>query len=244
MADRVPPRRGSVSRRHLLFGAALAVWLAVLALVAGTSLRRLPAPSWGNPAGESLSAEIAGATRVGQAFTAPLPGLSGLRLTLDRASAGGARQIILHLKDDSQAGAGVLTREFWTSEVPGAVSYRFDMAPLRNSAGRTYTMILESPTSQAGDAVAARYSPTSALQGSGAMLDGQRLAGDLQFQAVFTLTTPQKVDLLLTRMAQGRPHLLGWKGFYVGVALAYALALGTFLWQVARSLVDDRGGTA
>jgi hypothetical protein len=39
-------------------------------------------------------------------------------------------------------------------------------------------------------------------------------------------------------MAEGKPYLLGTKGFYVGIAIVYALVLAVFLMQVALAILS------
>jgi hypothetical protein len=40
-------------------------------------------------------------------------------------------------------------------------------------------------------------------------------------------------------MAAGRPYVLGTKGFYVGLAVAYIIVLGIFLWQTVLAILED-----
>jgi hypothetical protein len=84
-----------------------------------------------------------------------------------------------------------------------------------------------------------RYGPQSILEGGSAYVNGQPVTGNLQFQTYFSLRTREKAELLLTRMAEGRPYLLGVKGFYIGLAVVYALVLLTFLLQIARVILEE-----
>ena len=70
-------------------------------------------------------------------------------------------------------------------------------------------------------------------------MNGQAVGGNLKFRTFYSLRTRDKVDLLLARMAAGRPYLLGTKGFYVGLAIAYGIVLGIFLWYVAQTILED-----
>ncbi len=236
MADPLSPSDKPVTRRCLVVVVLLAVWLAAMAVVVKTSLDRLVVPPWGNPVGEGLSAEVAGDTQVGQRFTAPLPGLYRIEVTLDRATARSPHPITFHLKTDPAAADDLWTAQLSTEEVQTGVPYRFEFPPLRNSKGQTFYFYLESADSVPGDAIAVRYSPGATLDGASACLNGEAVAGDLQFHSFYTLRTRDKADLLLTRLAEGRPYLLGVKGFYVGLALIYALVLTLFLLQTARAI--------
>jgi hypothetical protein len=103
--------------------------------------------------------------------------------------------------------------------------------------GQTYYFYLESANTTAEEAIAARYNPNARLEGASAYLNGQPVAGNLQFLTYYTLRTRDKAALLLSRMAEGRPYLLGTKGFYIALAAAYILALGAFLIRAAQVIL-------
>jgi hypothetical protein len=90
--------------------------------------------------------------------------------------------------------------------------------------------------------VAVRYGPESALEGASAYLNDEALPGNLRFHSYYSLRTRERIDLLLTRVAAGRPYFLGTKGFYAGLALIYALVLATFLAVVARAVLEEGEG--
>jgi len=206
------------------------VWLVALALVVKTSLDRLTVPPWGNPAGDGPPLQVSGETQVGQQFTAPLPGLYRIEVMLDRPATGGSRQLTFHLKTDPAATTDLWTAHLNTGEIQQGVPYGFEFPPLRHSKGQTFYFYLE------GEGVAVRYSPEAVLEGASACLNGRPLAGELQFRTFYTLRTRDKADLLLSRMAEGRPYLFGAKGFYVALALTYALVLALFLLHMARAI--------
>jgi len=212
------------------------VWLVALALVVKTSLDRLTVPPWGNPAGDGPPLQVSGETQVGQQFTAPLPGLYRIEVMLDRPATAGSRPITFHLKTDPAATADLWTAPLNTGEIQQGVPYGFEFPPLRHSKGQSFYFYLESADSESGEGVAVRYSPEAVLEGASACLNGRPLTGELQFRTFYTLRTRDKADLLLSRMAEGRPYLLGAKGFYVALALTYALVLALFLLHTARAI--------
>jgi hypothetical protein len=228
-------------RRLFLVGTAI-VWAFLLAIVAVTALNQVSAPPWGNPIGDGLPVEVAGDARVGQQFVAPYPGLYRISLALDRAASASAQPVSFHLKSDVAAGEDLWTATFSTGDVQGNTPYVFEFEPLRDPSDRSYYFYLSSPDSTPGEAIAARYNPDAMLEGATAVLDGEPVTGNLQFHTFYALRTRDRVDLLLTRLAQGRPYLLGAKGFYVGLAIVYALFLLTFLYQVARAMLHEAEG--
>jgi hypothetical protein len=227
-------------RRLFLLGAT-AVWLTILALIVKMSLDRLSAPSWGNQIGESRSEEIAGPVQVGQTFTAPYPGLYRIEVALDPNAVQSSHPVTFQLKTEPSAADALATSEFSTADVRKDVPFSFEFAPVRDSQGRTFIFLLESPEAEPGDALTAYYGPDAILRGASAYSNGQAVSGNLEFRTFYTMRTRDKVGLLLARMADGRPYLFGTEVFYIGLAVAYAVALGIFLWQIAQAILEDTG---
>ena len=227
-----------MGRRIFLVGSG-AVWLIVLAVIVITAVDRLSVPPWGNISGDDRSAEIAGSVEAGQQFTAPFPGLHRIEVILDPSSVQNAQPATFRLRDEPAGPNTLAFGEFRTGDIQEKVPYSLEFPPIRDSAGRTFFFSLESPQSSPGDAVTAHYNPDSFLQGANATLNGRAVSGNLKFRTFYSLRTRDKVDLLLVRMAAGRPYLLGTKGFYIGLAVAYVMVLGIFLWYVAQSILED-----
>lgn len=226
-------------RRAVILGMGF-LWLVSLAIAVKIATDRLPIPSLGNSVADSLSPEVASDTQVGQLFTAPLPGLYRIEFVLAPSAAYSRRPITIHLKSDPAA-----AEDLWTAELDGhgvqdTGSYGFEFEPIRGSEGQTYYFYLEAGESGPGDAIALRYYSQGTLEGASAYVNGEPVAGNLQFNSFYSLRTRDRLALLLTRMAEGRSYLLGTKGFYIGLAVAYALVLGMFLWLVGRAVLETR----
>jgi hypothetical protein len=176
---------------------------------------------------------------VGQLFTAPLPGLYRIDIGLVRATSHGARDVTIHLRSAPTSPDDLRSAVLNTQAVEDGGPYGFEFEPIRDSKGQTFYFYLESAGSAPGDAMAARYDPETSLEGASAYLNGKPVSGNLQFNTFYSLRTRDRVDLLLTRMAEGRPYMLGSKGFYVGLAGAYVSVLGTFLWLVAKAVLQS-----
>jgi len=228
-----------VTTRRLYTVGLLLLFLIGLGAIAATSLSHVEAPPSGNPVGDDL-VPIAGASRAGQLFTAPLPGLYCVQVTLDQTGVEGGGLITFHL----QVGPGS-AGDLWTAQVdlaavqPGQPC-TFEFPPIRDSRGNRYYFYLESPGSAPASGPAARYDSTAVLDGAGAYLDGQPVTGNLQFSTRYRLTSWEKADLLLTRIALGRPGLLGIKELYAILAVAYALIVGTFLVWAAGLMIEEQ----
>lgn len=218
--------------------ALVVVWLVALALVVKTGVDRLSVPSWGNDAAGDLSPEVAGSTQVGQAWTAPLPGLYRIDVSL-HPPAGASKPITFHLRGGMDATSDLWTATLDPGQMASGAPYTFEFEPVRDSKGNPFYFYLESPESQPGEAVRVVYGPASVLDGGSAYFDGQKAAGNLVFQTHYTLRTRDKIDLLLERMSQGRPYLLGTKGFYVGLAVLYTLVLLLLIWHVGKIITSE-----
>lgn len=229
-----------MTRRHLFLIGTTVVWIVALAIVVKIALDRLPAPAWGNPVGDDLSPEVAGSRRVGQRFTAPLPGLYRIEVWLARATASSPHPITLHLKTDPAASEDLWSASLNAGDVQDGVPYAFEFEPIRNSKGRSFYFYFESTNSVPGDAISIRYSPTADLDGASAYLDDRPAVGNLQFRTLYSLRTREKADLLLSQMAEGKPYFLGTKGFYVGLAIVYALIVSVFTLKIAGFILGEQ----
>ena len=226
-----------MSKRRLFVLGSTVVWVAVLALLVKTSVDRVSAPPWGNPMGESGALAMQTGNRVGQQFTAPFPGLYRIDVMLNPAPTTATQLVTMHLKTDPAAVTDLWASSFRSGDLQAGLPYRAEFAPLRDSKDRTYYFYLESPDSGPGETVTARYSPDAILDNAGAYVNDRPVAGNLQFTTHYTLRTRDKVDLLLSRMAEGRPYWWGTKGFYAGLAVVYLLLLAAFLWQAGRAVL-------
>ncbi len=237
MDDDVPPKRETLtSLAAVVVTPLLAVWLVALLVVAKSGLDRLTAPPWGNSAGGDLSPELVGSTQVGQAWTAPLPGLYRIEVALQPPATGAAEPLTFHLRAGVDATSDLWTETIDPGQITAGVPYAFEFEPVRDSEGQTFYFFLESPVSRPDEAVRVVYGPASVLDGAGAYIDGQQVTGNLVFQTRYSLRTRDKIGLLLNRLTQGRPYILGTKGFYVGLAVVYTVLLLVLIWQVARRL--------
>jgi len=227
-----------MTRRYLLFAAILAAWLIVLSASVKAVVDRIQVPPWGNPAQGTEPIELTGGTRVGQQFTAPWPGLYAIEVGLDRNTAAADQEITFHLKESTAEEQDLWTATLRAGEIEEGYAFEFPL--FRDSKGKSFYFYLESADATPGSAVAVYYSRGVVLPESSAYLDDRPLSGSLRFQTFYSLRTREKIDVLFTRMAEGRPYFLGRKGFYVGLAALYAVLLGVFLWRIAEIVVREQ----
>jgi hypothetical protein len=228
-----------MKRRYLILALITAAWAIALAAVAKNAIDRLNVPPWGNPMADSTSAPLAGDTRVGQAFVAPMDGLYRIEVVLVPAPEDTDRPLILHLTAGPTAQEDLYTAEFSTTEIDPATALGFEFGPIRDSKGREFFFYLESPGTDLEEAPSVRFSPNSTLEPADAYLNGEPLAGDLAFHSFYTLRTRDKVGLLLSRMTEDRPYLMGSEAFYLVLAAAYVLVLGAFLYKLGSQVAGE-----
>jgi hypothetical protein len=227
---------------HVFILGSTALWLMGLALIVKASLDQTSAPPWGNPRGDQLLTAIGEGSQVGQRFTAPLPGLYRIQVGLADATTGDMQPIIFHLKEDKADADDLWSATLSEGSAQADRLHDVEFPPLRYSKGQIYTFYLESVSATAEQKVSARYSPSARLEGASAYLDGQPVAGNLQFLTYYTLRTRDKADLLIGRMAESRPYLLGTKGFYIALAAVYVVVLGAFLARAAQAILREQEG--
>jgi hypothetical protein len=217
----------------------LSVWALALVLAVRDVLSRLPVPSWGNPRGEARSAELNEANKIGQSFVAPLPGLAGVQVTLDSTASRGVRHVTMRLSEAGELGSELGAKVIEIPSEASATDMRLDLAPIPDSKGKTFYISIEADAPP-GQGATVACSPVTDIEGSSTYLNDQPLRGTLQFQTYYSLRTRDKIDLVLTNLVEGRTHLLGSKGFYVGFGLVYACMLSLFVWQIAHTVQDGR----
>lgn len=231
-----------MTRRRLYYLAFVAIWAALLGVGVKRSLDRLPDPTWASPTGGGSSLEVVSGAPVAQAFTAPLPGLYRIDVTLEQAATGSTGPITFHLKSDPAA-----EQDIWATTLDGdahqsgqTLSFSFPVLP--DSAEQTYYFRLEVPVRASGSGVALRYAPGSGPDGARAYVNEQPVPGNLEFKTFYSLRTRDRLRLMLNRMAAGRPYMFGSEGCYVGLGLVYVVVLGALMRKVAVGILGKQGG--
>ena len=227
-------------KRVAVLGGLLAVWLLVVGFVAKSALDRLVAPPWGNPSGNATILVLADDTRIGQTFTAPLPGLHRIDVLLEIETIEPGAQIAFHLQPDAPDADDLWSTTLSLGQYDGRQTLIAEFPPIRDSKGQSYHFFLEPLGGFAEMPAAVVSAPEEMLPGSSATLNGQPTPGTLRFQSYYSLRTWEKIDLLLSRMAEGRPYILGTQGFYVGLGAVYVLVLGGLMMSIVLSILREQ----
>jgi len=97
--------------------------------------------------------EIYGTHTVGQSFVGRWGGLNGVEIFMATYARQNTHPLIFHLRESPDSTTDLATATISGSAIADNAFQSFQFPPLNNSAGRRYYILLESPTSEPGDAV-------------------------------------------------------------------------------------------
>jgi hypothetical protein len=142
-------------------------------------------------------------------------------------------QVILHLRQDVNDQADVLSVPLDTAAVKEGVWRSFIFPPLPDSAGRSFYFYLEAPASQPGDALSVMGSDGDPYRWGQGFINRQPASGDMTFRVYYQMGLMQKLGLVTARLAADKPSIWGQASFYLALAAGYILLLGTLLWKTS-----------
>ncbi len=129
--------------------------------------------------------EIYGSKSVGQTFLCSTPTLSGIKVLManyhDRMN---DQDVIFHLKKSPEDNVDLRKVIVNASEIEDNQYFQFDFSPIYDAQDESYYFYLESPTSNPGNAVTVRYSPSKVYDEAERYVDGAPVDGDLLFKEV------------------------------------------------------------
>jgi len=167
--------------------AALAATAALLLLCLTRNPAVRPEIDLDQPKSGSISLPLTPRYRVGQTFVALHPNLAGVEVypALYGAASGGARvpgRLILHLRSEPDSSQDLATGEIDGSHLQTDQPARFTFAPLPDSQGKSYYLLLEgSPDNQAG----VLYSQLDVYAPGQLYFGGKPAEADLRFTTLY-----------------------------------------------------------
>lgn len=122
--------------------------------------------------------------------------------------------------------------------------HSFSFSPISDSAGKAYAFCLEAP----GVDLASSVTPLGIVHDT--YSDGQvtfrdmwgeeASVRDLDFRVGYSWSFSQKLLVLSDRLTQHKPFLLGNRGFYAFLLIAYLILLYILLFKLAQFMSGDR----
>lgn len=184
--------------------------------------------------------QIWGEQAVSQSFIAPHNDLNRveiLLLTYGRKNTHEVTWRLLEVPEGAESslqGVELFSMTFDAATVRDQGWRTFNFPKIPDSAGKTYLIVLQSPTSEPGNAVTVGgidkdiYAPGSAFFGP------TPVSADITFRACFQMNTFEKLQILSTKMTQNRPFLWGSTTFYLLSMVIYLLVLIGFFWKLVK----------
>ncbi len=186
------------------------------------------------PVGNMTTAPIAGNGTAGQTFVVPCRGLYRVDVYFAAYDRADAPEVVFHLRDSPTSDHDLARVVRAPAPIVWADYQAFEFAPIADSAGQRYYVYFRSKNADATSA------SSIWANGDDVYPDGERFighepgSGDLVFRAYCRLDWASKADLLLGRLAAGKPLILGEKKFYMVLFGVYAVVLTLFLDQLGR----------
>ncbi len=186
--------------------------------------------------------QIWGDRTIGQSFVAPRDKLNRVDLlfqTYNRKNTGQVNLRLLELPaslDHPLQGAEVFSATFQADSVRDQEWRTFNFPAVSHSSGKNYFILLQSPTSEPGNAITVGGFDKDVYPFGSAFVGGKPIPADITFRACFQMSPAEKLQHLSEQITRHRPALWGSIIFY-GVLLGiYGGLLVGFWWRVHRTL--------
>lgn len=189
--------------------------------------------SLGQRESNTPAGEIMGSFTAGQTFVSPYPGLHRIDVVLATYGRSITGKATFNLATAPSGGTRLVSIEFDASQVVNNHVRSFEFSPIGDSSGKTYFFYLEAPDSLPGNAITAWTDSTNPYPEGMAYLEGRPVENDLTFVAYFRPNPWQTADVYLSRVARGKPGILGNQAFYAVAFAVYLGLTGTFLTLLA-----------
>jgi hypothetical protein len=180
---------------------------------------------------------------VGQTFIPESGGLYRVDVYLSTKGQTNTGTVIFHLKRSPAAENDLATVRVNAMQIQDNQFQAFEFPPLSaTSKGETLYFYLESPSSETVRTISAWGYGADLYTGGQAIVTSGAGAGaaDLAFRVFYLPSAPERLDVVLNRLAQLKPSVLGWPGWYMGLGLVYLVLLFGLGWRLARE-ADDGG---
>jgi hypothetical protein len=217
---------------HRLIFLAVCTALWVGAAVYGFSKMELASVS--QPVGDMTTAPIAGNGTAGQTFVVPCRGLYRVDVYFAAYDRADAPQVVFHLRDSPTSDRDLARIVRAPAPIAKAGYQTFEFAPIADSAERLYYFYFRSKNADVTSAFSIWANGDDVYPGGERFTGHQSGNGDLVFRAYCRLDGVSKADLLLGRLAAGKPLILGEKKSYIVLFGVYAVVLTLFLDQLGQ----------
>ena len=180
----------------------------------------------GKVAPTSGSQAVQGSTTVGQAFVAPFDGLYRIDVYVGPGAQANKANLLFHLRAAPGATQDLRFGALSASSVKGEGWMEFQFPSIPDSGGKSYFLLIESPSSTSEDAlsVSLRSGPAGLRDGT-YYLNGAPTDGDVALEYYCQPGPVAWLAGLFRLLGQGKPSISGQPLFYGGLFAVYAILL-------------------
>lgn len=118
---------------------------------------------------------------IGQSFVGSADNLSGIKLFTRNPNLANREPITLHLKENPTADKDLASVAFSGANVGWDYALRIQFAPIADSKGKSFYFFLESPTTEASQAIEFGYNQNNNYKNGEAFVNEKATGGDLFF---------------------------------------------------------------
>ncbi len=184
--------------------------------------------------------QIFGERMISQSFVAPRHGLNRVDLFLLTYGRENSSQVTLRLLalpeqfNNPLEGAELYRTTFDAATVRDQSWRSFEFAPIADSAGQSYLIVLDSPNSTDGNAITVGGIERNVYLPGQAYLGPTPVDADIAFRSCYQMTTAEKWQVLAEQLTRQRPGVWGHIGFYELSFIIYGALLLGFFWKLIR----------
>jgi len=193
-----------------------------------------------NNADPTQAQQIWGERIISQSFVAPRNGLNQIDVFFQTYQRQNTHEVTFRLLeitkglDNPLHGLERFSAAFNAATVSDQSWRTFTFPFLPDSAGKTYLISFQSPTSTDGNAITVGGIERDSYLLGTAYLGVIPIPADIAFRSCYQMTTFEKLQVLSEQMTRQRPGLWGNFTFYWLILAVYALLLVGLFWKLVR----------
>lgn len=187
--------------------------------------------------------QVWGQQTIGQSFIAPRSNLNRVDVLLQTYNRQNTRDVTMRLleippnSDNLGDASERFSLSFNAVTVGDQEWHTFSFPAIVDSEGKTFAVILQSPTSEPGNAITVGGIDKDVYPSGSAFLGSAPIPVDIAFRACFQMTATEKLQVLSEQIIRNRPAVWGKITFYLLCVTIYGVLLAGFFWQLTRLTV-------
>lgn len=164
---------------------------------------------------------------IGQSFVGSADNLSGIKLFTRNPNLANREPIIFHLRESLTSDKDLVTLTFSGAIVGWDYALRIAFPPIGNSFGKSFNFFLESPTTEASQAIEFGYNQNNNYKNGEAFVNEKATGGDLFFVTFYKTNlgdfVASSINNLFSRVSLDQ-------GFFITYFFILLVAVFGFIW--------------